>query len=193
VKPSRTNDAEITEWALSARRGDQAALEQFLRATQQDVWRFVANLAEPKLADDLTQETYLRALGSIRRFEGRCSARGWLLSIARRVVVDQVRAAQVRPRHSNETDWQDAAERAHRSGKTRFEEGVVLAELIRALDTDRREAFVLTQTLGLTYADAAEICDCPVGTIRSRVARAREDLVTALHDSETPHRRLSAV
>ncbi len=48
------------------------------------------------------------------------------------------------------------------------------------LEADRREAFVLTQVLGLPYAEAAEVVGCPVGTIRSRVARAREDLVAAL-------------
>jgi DNA-directed RNA polymerase specialized sigma24 family protein len=48
--------------------------------------------------------------------------------------------------------------------------------LLAALDPDRRAAFVLTQLLGCSYAEAAAVCDCPIGTIRSRVARAREDL-----------------
>ncbi|RSM74782.1 RNA polymerase subunit sigma [Kibdelosporangium aridum] len=185
----RPEDTEITQLAFAARRGDRTALERFIRATQRDVWRFVAHLADPKLADDLAQETYLRALGSLARFEGRSSARTWLLSIARRVVVDQIRAAQVRPRHADVSDWQAAAERVQQAAG--FEESVVLEELIRSLDTERREAFVLTQTLGLSYADAAEVCDCPVGTIRSRVARARDDLITSMKDSDTPRRRFA--
>jgi hypothetical protein len=48
--------------------------------------------------------------------------------------------------------------------------------LLAALDPDRRAAFVLTQLLGCSYAEAAQVCECPVGTIRSRVARARDDL-----------------
>jgi RNA polymerase sigma-70 factor (ECF subfamily) len=52
--------------------------------------------------------------------------------------------------------------------------------LVAALEPERREAFVLTQVVGLSYAEAAEVCACPVGTIRSRVARARADLVAAL-------------
>ena len=48
------------------------------------------------------------------------------------------------------------------------------------LDPDRREAFVLTQVAGLSYAEAAEVCEVPIGTIRSRVARARADLLDAL-------------
>ncbi|MEU4634049.1 sigma factor-like helix-turn-helix DNA-binding protein, partial [Micromonospora chalcea] len=59
------------------------------------------------------------------------------------------------------------------------DDGVVLRGLIAALAPDRREAFVATQVLGLSYAEAAEVCGCPVGTIRSRVARAREDLAAA--------------
>jgi RNA polymerase sigma-70 factor (ECF subfamily) len=59
---------------------------------------------------------------------------------------------------------------------------VPLAAAVEALDHDRRAAFVLTQMLGLSYAEAADVCCCPVGTIRSRVARAREDLVRAVAD-----------
>jgi RNA polymerase sigma-70 factor (ECF subfamily) len=109
------------------------------------------------------------------------------------VVVDQIRSAQARPRQANTPDWQVAAERTQSIQKPGFEEGVELAELVRSLDPDRREAFVLTQTLGLSYADAAEVCDCPVGTIRSRVARARDDLITALREADTPSRRRSAM
>ncbi|TCO60603.1 sigma-70 family RNA polymerase sigma factor [Actinocrispum wychmicini] len=189
---SRTSDDEITRWAFAARRGDRAALERFVRATQHDVWRYAAHLADTQLADDLTQETYLRALSSLVRFEGRSSARTWLLSIARRVVVDHIRAKQARPRRADVADWQAAAEQAQPS-PTRFEEGVVIGELIRALDDDRREAFVLTQALGLSYAEAAEICDCPVGTIRSRVARARDDLISSMHETDRPRGRRSAI
>jgi RNA polymerase sigma-70 factor (ECF subfamily) len=69
----------------------------------------------------------------------------------------------------------------HRQGLAdRTAEGVVVADLLARLDPDRREAFVLTQLLGLSYAEAAEVAGCPVGTIRSRVARARADLIDSL-------------
>ena len=51
--------------------------------------------------------------------------------------------------------------------------------LLDGLEPDRRDALVLTQVLGLSYAEAAEVSGCPLGTIRSRVARAREDLIAA--------------
>lgn len=170
-------DDEITRWALAAKAGDRAAAESFVRATQRDVQRMLAHLSGPAEADDLTQETFLRAMRSLPRFAGRSSARTWLLSIARRVAVDHVRSAVRRPRTAALEEW---------SGHGgRFEDGVLLRRLVEALPADRREAFVATQVLGLSYAEAAEVCDCPVGTIRSRVARARDDLMAALSVLET--------
>jgi RNA polymerase sigma-70 factor, ECF subfamily len=159
-------------------------MEQFVHATQRDVWRFVAHLSNVRSADDLVQDTYVRALGSLHRFEGRSSARVWLLSIARRVAADHIRTARVRPRHADVLDWQSAAERAQPTGTPGFDEGIALADLVGSLHPDQRDAFVLTQTLGLSYADTAAICGCPIGTIRSRIARARDDLVTALRDTD---------
>lgn len=190
---SQSRDEEITAWAFTARGGDRGALERFVRATQRDVVRFVAHLVDAQSADDLAQETYLRALGSLARFEGRSSARTWLLSIARRVAVDHLRTAGARPKRAAVADWQAAAERAQFPGSPRFEEHVVLGELIAALPPDRREAFVLTQALGLSYGDAAQVCDCPIGTIRSRVARAREDLVAAMGETDHPRGRRPAI
>ncbi len=68
-------------------------------------------------------------------------------------------------------------------------EALTVADLLARLDPDRREAFVLTQLLGLPYAEAAEVAGCPVGTIRSRVARARADLVDALGEDEATSAR----
>ncbi|WP_308288794.1 sigma factor-like helix-turn-helix DNA-binding protein [Streptomyces humicola] len=60
----------------------------------------------------------------------------------------------------------------------------MLRELLNALDETRREAFVLTQMIGLPYADAAAVVGCPAGTVRSRVARARADLSGWLSTAE---------
>ena len=174
---SRGDDDEVTRLALAAGRGDRAALDQFIKATQRDVWRTVAYLDEPGNADDLTQETYLRALGSLSRFRGRSTARTWLLSIARRVVVDHIRRKQCRPRSSAAIEPETVIDMHQPTA--RFEDIVEIRMLLDGVDSDRREALLLTQVLGLSYAEAAEICGCPVGTIRSRVARARDDLLRA--------------
>jgi RNA polymerase sigma-70 factor, ECF subfamily len=184
----RSYDARVTALALAAGAGDSAALTAFVRATQRDVYRFLSHLCEREEAEDLTQETYLRALRALPAFAGRSSARTWLLSIARRVAADQVRRTMARPRTTAVEDWDTvvAASPTHR--RSGFDEGILLRELVAALEPDRRDAFVLTQILGLDYTATAEVCGCPIGTIRSRVARAREDLVRAMNAPGLPGR-----
>ncbi|MFK3980752.1 sigma-70 family RNA polymerase sigma factor [Micromonospora sp. NPDC050397] len=175
-----SDDDEITRWALAAKAGDRTAAGAFIRATQHDVHRFVAHLAGQQEAEDLTQETYLRAMRALPRFAARSSARTWLLAIARRVAADHIRTLVRRPRTADLSEWPGAADAARLGQGTGFEEGVLLDQILRTLPRDRREAFVATQVAGLSYAEAALVCDCPVGTIRSRVARARADLVAAM-------------
>jgi RNA polymerase sigma-70 factor (ECF subfamily) len=175
----RVDDAQVTAWAVAAAAGDRAALAAFVEATRRDVHRFVAHLASAREADDLAQETYLRVLRALPGFAGRSTARTWLLSIARHAAADSVRTALRRPRTSAVDDWDSVGPRGG-PAPSAVDESVLLRILVADLHPDRREAFVLTQVLGLTYAEAADVCDCPVGTIRSRVARAREDLVEAM-------------
>ncbi|MFG2757978.1 sigma-70 family RNA polymerase sigma factor [Streptomyces wuyuanensis] len=180
-------DETVTRLALTARGGDPDAVEEFVRVLHRDIWRYVAYLsADRQAADDLTQETFLRALGSLHRFEGRSSARTWLLSIARRTVVDSLRHAAARPRLSDRDDWQAVAEQTQPRGMPGFEDGIALAELLAQIPAERREAFVVTQLLGLPYAEAAEAMGCPIGTVRSRVARARTSLIGLLTDGDAP-------
>ena len=169
---------ELTRLALAAGGGDEQALGMFVARTQSEVWRFCAHLNGAAQADDLAQETYLRAIPSLARFEGRSSARTWLLSVARRTCADAVRREQRRRRLFQRL----SGERAEEVGAARAG-GVELELLLAGLDPGRRAAFVATQVLGLSYAEAALVCECPVGTIRSRVARAREDLVSELRSA----------
>ncbi|TDC57680.1 sigma-70 family RNA polymerase sigma factor [Micromonospora sp. KC207] len=175
---ARGRDA-ATEWALAARDGDPAAQAAFVRATQAEVWRFAAALVDPDSADDLTQETYLRAFRALPTFAGRSTARTWLLGIARHACADHLRVAVRRRRLAERL-----ASHAHTDLPHPDPAGQLGAtDLVRRLSAERREAFVLTQLLGLSYAEAAAVEGVPVGTIRSRVARARHDLVEAAGDA----------
>lgn len=163
---------ETTRILLAAADGDADALSTFVRRTQADVWRFCAHLVDPGAADDLTQEVFLRAMRSIPRFRGDASARTWLLAVARNVAADEIRRRQRRRRLPDPVVLDVPDHAGH----------VELHGLLDHLDEDRRAAFVLTQLLGLPYADAARACDVPIGTIRSRVARAREQLIDLVAD-----------
>ncbi|RSM58406.1 RNA polymerase subunit sigma [Actinoplanes sp. ATCC 53533] len=176
---------ELTALAYAAARGDRDALTSLIRATQRDLMRFLGPLSSTGDVEDLTQETYLRAVRALPDFAGRSSVRTWLFAIGRRVAADAVRQATRRPRVAVLPDWQPAADAAASSGHARFEEQHALNDLLAGLAPERREAFVATQLAGLSYAEAAEVCGCPVGTIRSRVARAREDLVAAMRDGRS--------
>ena len=170
---------EWTRLAYAARGADRLALESFVRATQDDVWRLCAHLGDRDRADDLTQETYVRVLRSLPGFRGDAPVRSWLFSIVRRVVADDIASRQRRRRYHREAVEVDVESPDHQGS-------VTLHHLLGCLDPERRSAFVLTQLMGYTYAEAAETCDVPVGTIRSRVARARTVLTAVLGEPDWP-------
>src|SRR4051795_2764025 len=142
VMTEGANDHDsTTELALVAGAGDAVALSAFVRATQAEVWRFTAALVDPGAADDLTQETFLRAFKALPGFEGRSSARTWLLGIARRTCADHLRAVIRRRRLDARLAaeaWTEmpSPDAAHRLGT---------AALLEGLSAERRTAFVLTQ------------------------------------------------
>jgi RNA polymerase sigma-70 factor, ECF subfamily len=182
---------EATRSALAAGAGDHHAAEQLVRQTQADVWRWCAHLGDRDRAEDLTQETYLRALRSLPGFRAESSIRTWLFQIARRVVADDI-ANRRRRRRGTVSSYGPPEGGAHQAGVADHAGSVALGALVSALEPGRREAFVLTQVLGYSYLEAAALSDCPVGTIRSRVARARSDLITWLDEGPAADRRLQS-
>jgi RNA polymerase sigma-70 factor (ECF subfamily) len=146
------------------------------------VWRLAAHLVDPDAADDVTQDTFVRAWRALPAFRGDASGRTWLLAIARRACADAVRT---RIRHRRLTGRVEAEAAVGAEGVGDEAGHLALAELVCHLDPGRREAIVLTQIVGCSYAEAASVCGVPVGTIRSRVARAREDLLELVRAAET--------
>jgi RNA polymerase sigma-70 factor, ECF subfamily len=177
--PQRRRDAEpgdpLRQYAAAAAEGDSVAVAELVRRTEQAVWQVCAALGSPGELEDLVQETYLRALRALPRYRGDAPARLWLLSIARRTCADHVRRRQRQRRLVDRLATEAAA--AHGAAST---ERWPAADLLDRLDPDRREAFALTQLAGLSYEEAAAVAGCPIGTIRSRVARARADLRAVL-------------
>jgi RNA polymerase sigma-70 factor (ECF subfamily) len=162
------DDDPLARLAAAARDGDDVAVAELVRRTQPAVWQLCTALGSTGETEDLVQETYLRALKALPHFRGDAPVRLWLLSIARRTCADHVRRRQRRRRMMDSVLNDTVAD-------------VVSApevndDLLDALDQDRRDAFVLTQLVGLSYDEAAVVAGCPIGTIRSRVARARADL-----------------
>ena len=147
-----------------AARGDEnddASLADAIRMGQREVTRFLRPLVDDCDLDDVVQDTFVRMYKALPRFRGDSSGRTWLLAIARRAAADTVRTNR-RMRRTEHTSIPPA-------DSVGMESTQALQGLIDALDPDRREAFVLTQLVGCSYAEAAQICGVKIGTIRSRV------------------------
>jgi RNA polymerase sigma-70 factor (ECF subfamily) len=136
-------------------------------------------MVDAQSADDLTQDVLVKVVGSMHRITADHNVRGWVLGIARHTCLDEIRRRQRRRR------LQSDFENTRPSVVADLGSSVAVQDLVERLDPERRDAFVLTQLVGLSYEETAAICDCPVGTVRSRVARARMDLQSLIDARET--------
>lgn len=173
-------DDALDQVARAAARGDGDAFEAVCRGLAGDVWRYCLALAgDPELARDAAQDTFLRLVTAIRRYRGDGPVRVYTLVLARRAVAA---ALQRERRHRDRRAPEVESSAPDALG------AVELDGLVAALPGDMRQAIVLTQLVGLSYEEAAEVAGCAVGTIRSRVFRARARLVAALHEEESDAR-----
>lgn len=141
----------------------------------------------PDMADDLVQETMLKAWAAQERFEPGTSMRAWTFVILRNAYLTDMR----RNRFRGEYD-ENVAERIL-TAPAGQEEPIHLSDMHRALLTlpaERREALLLVGAGGFSYEEAASICGCAVGTIKSRVGRARAALTSMLEDGDIPRRSI---
>ncbi|MFY7066947.1 RNA polymerase sigma factor [Nocardiopsis changdeensis] len=180
ARPDVAAHGELTVLAMRAKEGTREALESLFELTRDDVVRFIARRVDPAWVDDLTQETFSRALRGLAHYAGRAPVRSWLFSVARHTVADRYRLQGRTPRHST---VDECAETGALAEPGRFDEYLALLDLLDALPEDRRTAFVLTQLQGMPYAEAAEAIGAPIGTVRSRVARGRRDLLRMLRQA----------
>jgi RNA polymerase sigma-70 factor, ECF subfamily len=176
--PAARSDDDLRMPLEAAAHGDDVALADLVRRTQPLVWRVCSALGSPGLEEDLVQETYLRAVRALPSYRGDAPVRAWLLAIARNVCADHVRQRDRQNRLLRRLQLDTTVEQAELGPHA------VVDDLVRRLDPDRRDAFVLTQLSGLSYAEAAEALGCPIGTIRSRVARARTDLLAMIRPAQ---------
>jgi RNA polymerase sigma-70 factor, ECF subfamily len=160
---------------LEAQRGKAAAFETLVRAYQAPVWRLVSQLVrDPQLAEDVTQEAFLRAYRFLPRYRGDSRFSTWLLSVARNCAMDELRRYERRQR---------LVDRLRARPQTPdWDEGLPLEirDALGSLPIELREPIVLIDILGTSYAEVAVILKTPVGTIKSRVHRGRAMLGEAL-------------
>ena len=171
----------LTSLLVQARDGDRLALAAVIRLSQGEIWRLASHLVRPSAADDITQDAFLRAWRALPGFRAESSGRTWLLSIARRACVDAIR---------RQSQWRRLTARLHeasvasRPSTSAADEVHDLTDLVARLAPAQREAFALTQITGCSYAEAADLCGVQIGTIRSRVARARAELIELVQEAQ---------
>ena len=139
------------------------------------------------MADDLVQEALLKAWAAQDRFEPGTSMRAWTFVILRNAYLTDMRRNRFRG------DYDETVAERVLTAPAGQEEPLHLADMHRALLTlppERREALLLVGAGGFSYEEAAEICGCAIGTIKSRVGRARAALNTMLSEGNIPQRAI---
>jgi RNA polymerase sigma-70 factor (ECF subfamily) len=137
------------------------------------------------LADDLVQETLLKAWAARQRFQAGTNMRAWTFIILRNLYLSQMRRARFKG------EWDDLVADRILAAPASQDRHVELSDMQRALlhlPQPQREALILVGAGGFAYEEAAEICNVAVGTIKSRVARGRVALETLLSEGQLPTR-----
>jgi len=138
------------------------------------------------MADDLVQETLLKAWAARKRFQAGTNMRAWTFIILRNLFLSQMRRARFKG------EWDDVTAAKILAAPASQDRHVELGDMQRALlhlPQPQREALILVGAGGFAYEEAAEICGCAVGTIKSRVARGRVALEALLTGGKLPSRR----
>lgn len=189
---------EITDKELVKRvqKGDQAAFDllfaRYQSKVQNIISRYVRDAEEVK---DVAQETFIKAYRALPRFRGDSAFYTWLYRIAINTAKNHLVARSRRP-PSMDVDVDDADHRDDadalrdmetpdgRMARDQLEQ--VIHEALRTLPDDLRSALTLREFDGLSYEQIAQVLDCPVGTVRSRIFRAREHIETAMRPLLSP-------
>ncbi|AHE51795.1 sigma-70 family RNA polymerase sigma factor [Sphingomonas sanxanigenens] len=138
------------------------------------------------LADDLVQETLMKAWAARHRFQAGTNMRAWTFIILRNLYLSQMRRARFKG------EWDDLTADRLLAAPAGQDKHVELGDIQRALmhlPEAQREALILVGAGGFAYEEAAEICGVAVGTIKSRVARGRAALESLMTDGALPSRR----
>lgn len=177
---------ESTDWELVKRvqKGDKGAFDLLVLKYEHKIVNLVMRyVRDPEQALDISQEAFIKAYRALPRFRGESAFYTWLYRIAVNTAKNYLAAQRRRPTDV-ELDLQDSEQyNLHAKLKeTDTPEGVTLSlelqkTLERAIDSlpdDLRTAIILRELDGMSYEEIAQTMDCPVGTVRSRIFRARD-------------------
>ena len=165
-----------------AERTQSPAMREILQQIEEEIprlRRFARSLTrDPDHADDLVQECLMRAIAKIDTWQPGTNLRAWLFTILRNAFLNDVRRSDRSPFTGDEIDPdRHGAIEASQESHIAVDE---IATVFAGLSAEHRVILTLVAIEGFAYEEAATICDIPVGTVRSRLSRAREAMRQAL-------------
>lgn len=162
--------------------GDVAEMRGQITALLPELRGFARFLVRDRgAADDLVQDGLVRALGALHQFEAGTNLKAWLFTILRNAFYESIRR---RRRESSLLEVGGAEFLSERSAVEMRTDVMDLQSLIWTLPPLLRESLILVGAQEMTYEEAAQVCNVPVGTIKARVSRGRSALATALRQAE---------
>ena len=163
-----------------AQKGDERAFAIILRTYETPVYNYVLRLTGDKvLAEDLTQEVFLRVFQGLPRFSLRCKFTTWLFQVTKNRVLDELRAKERRPVAPVNIDDVPPLEVVDQPVE-RVEAIDALWRAIEALPVDLKMALLLRDVVGLSYNEIADSLEITLATVKWRIFKAREDVQIAL-------------
>ena len=153
-----------------ARMGNREALEDLLRNNYQTVRGYLLRITlNTSLTEDLTQESMLRAIINIKHLQPRAKFSTWLITIAHNLYRDSLKKGRVIEPLDEEAEYPQERAPGVEETAIRHTELAQLRELLTRLPYEKRAVLILKHYHGLKYQEIAEVLDCPVGTVRSRL------------------------
>jgi len=163
-----------------AQRGDERAFNLIVRAYETPVYNYVLRLVgDRSLAEDLTQEVFLRVYQGLPRFSLRCRFTTWLFQVAKNRVLDELRARERKPQSSLTLDDLPPLEVVD-APPERVETIDAVWRAVAALNPDLKMALLLRDIVGLSYTEIADSLEITLATVKWRIFKAREEVQLAL-------------
>ena len=163
-----------------AQKGDERAFSLIVRAYETPVYNYVLRLVGDRaLAEDLTQEVFLRVFQGLPKFSLRSRFTTWMFQVTKNRVLDELRANERRPRHLVALDDHAPLEVLDAP----IEQGETVSALWRAIDrlpADLKMALLLRDVTGLSYTEIADSLEITLATVKWRIYKAREEVQLAL-------------
>ena len=168
------------ELLRKAQKGDERAFTQLVRDYETPVHNYIFRLTgDQTLAEDLTQEVFVRVLHGLPRFSLRCKFTTWLFQVTKNRVLDELRARERRPHSVTTLDDMPHLE-TYDQPFERLETIDAIWRAIQDLNPDLKMALLLRDIVGLPYNEIADSLEITLATVKWRIFKAREEVQLAL-------------